>query len=285
MFKKLWRKIAPNPLDQMLGRAKANGAKSVLIPWNRGLGDIALGLYAIVYRIKEYIPDAEITFFTRKDLEDGFKMLKGIKIVVDPLMRRGSPYTIPSHLQADLVIDKADPSYWVIWQRGRLVPKMEWDPTYDDLCLRFNLPQKCIGAHVQCETNYYHERNWPECHWKELFATLSDPVVLFGLKKDPKFDNPNVIDLRGEMNLYEMLSIIKNRCRVLIAPDSGVLGLTYYLNTPFPLKLISLWADPNHGILKQNVASPNPLLEHIPLISSNKKNAALITVEEVRALC
>ena len=29
--------------------------------WNRGLGDIALGLYAIVHRIRESIPDAKIT--------------------------------------------------------------------------------------------------------------------------------------------------------------------------------------------------------------------------------
>lgn len=285
MFKKLWRKFGPNPLDQMLGRAAAKGAKSVLILWNRGLGDIALGLYAIIHRVREYLPEAEITFLTRKDLEDGFKMLRGIKIIADPKMKRGKPYAIPANFKADLVIDKADPSYWVAWQRGHLVPKLEWDSAWDHLANRFNLPEKCIGAHVQCETNYYHERNWPEEKWRELISSLDTPVILFGLKKEPKFEYPHVIDLRGEMSLYELLAVIKNHCRALIAPDSGVLGMTYYLNIPFPIRIISLWADPNHGILKQNVASPNPLLEHFPVISANKKNAALIPVEQVKALC
>lgn len=285
MFRKLWRQFGPNPLDQKLKRAITKGVKTILIPWNRGLGDIALGLYAIIHRIRDYIPDAKITFLTRRDLEDGFKMLKDIDIIVDLSMKRGEPYTIPPHLKADLILDKADPSHWVSWQRGFLVPKMEWNHEWDALCHRFSLPEKCVGAHVHCETNYYHERNWKEESWRELFSSLRDPIVLFGLKKQPLFDNPHIIDLRGEMSLYEMLSVIKNRCKILIAPDSGVLGITYYLNTSFPLKIISLWADPNHGILKQNVPSPNPQLTHFPIISPNKKNAALIKVEEVRALC
>ena len=41
MLKKLWKKIAPNPLDRRLKKAAKQGCKSVLIPWNRGLGDIA----------------------------------------------------------------------------------------------------------------------------------------------------------------------------------------------------------------------------------------------------
>lgn len=285
MFKKIWRTFAPNPLNRMLKAAAAKGAKSILISWNRGLGDIALGLYAIVHRIRDYIPDADISFLTRSDLEAGFKMLPGVKIIIDPKMKRKEPYLIPSHIKADLIIDKADPSYWVAWQRGRLVPKLEWNSNWDALATRFNLPQKCIGAHVQCETNYYHERDWPEDRWNSLIASVNDKVILFGLKKEPKFEHSNVIDLRGEMSLYEMLAIIKNYCRILIAPDSGVLSMVYYLNTAFPIRIISLWADPNHGILKQNVASPNPLLEHIPIISSNKKNAALIPVEQVRSLC
>ena len=62
--------------------------------------------------------------------------------------------------------------------------------------------------------------------------------------------------------------------------------MTYFLNVPFPLRIVSLWADPNHGILKQNVPSPNPLLEHIPVISHNRKDAALIPVAKVlEAVC
>jgi ADP-heptose:LPS heptosyltransferase len=79
-----------------------------------------------------------------------------------------------------------------------------------------------------------------------------------------------IIDLRGKTSLFELLSIIKNRCRYLIAPDSGILSMVYYLDTAFPLQIISLWADPKHGILKQNVASPNPLLIHRPLIGAHR---------------
>lgn len=288
MLKQLWRKFGPNPLDSQLKKAVNRGYKKILLPWNRGLGDIALGLFAIVHRIRHFIPDASITFLTRPDLEEGFKLLKDVHVCVDPTWKRGVAYTISSeHSHYDLILDNPNPSQWVSWQRGQLIPRLHWDPAYDQLCSRFQLPPNCIGAHVQCETStfYRYEKDWPEAKWREFFASLSDPIILFGLKKSPLFEFPNIIDLRGEMSLHEMLSIIKNRCRLLIAPDSGVLSLTYYLDTTFPLKIISLWADPNQGILKQNVLSPNPLLQHLPLISPDPQKASLIAVHEVLNLC
>jgi len=287
MFKRLWKKFGPNPLDRILKKAAKQGCKTVLIPWNRGLGDIALGLYAMVHRIHQFLPNAEITFLTRPDLKPGFDLLKGTHVIVAPHWTRGKRHDFPADLpHFDLIIENADPTHWVAWQRGHLVPKMEWDPALDQLCDKFGLPENCIAAHVHCETGYYFERNWPLEKWQELFSTLDAPVILLGLKKDPLFQHPHLFDLRGETGFYEILSILKNKCQCLIAPDSGILGMTYFLNTPFPLKIVSLWADPNHGILKQNVPSPNPYLKHIPVISSNRKDAALITVDEVRkALC
>ncbi|HNA62390.1 MAG TPA: hypothetical protein PKW79_04880 [Rhabdochlamydiaceae bacterium] len=285
MLKRLWKKVAPNPLDRLLKKAANRGAKTVLIPWNRGLGDIALGLYAITKRVRDFIPDAQITFITRSDLKDGFQMMPDVDVMIAPDWSRGEPTSLPKDLPPfDLVIEQADPSYWVAWQRGKLIPKMEWNPQWDSLREKFHLPENCIAAHVHCETGYYFERNWPATHWQQLFDSLNGPIVLLGMKKEPLFRHSNLFDLRGETTLYEMLAILKNNCKVLIAPDSGVLGITYFLNVPFKLKIISLWADPNHGILKQNVPSPNPLLEHTPLISSNRKNAALITVDQVRRI-
>jgi len=279
LVRKLWRKCAPNPLDRLL--KKARGPR-VLIVWNRGLGDIALGLYAIIHRVRELVPGASITFLIRKDLEEGFGLLEGISAIVDPKMERGKPYSLPDGLPAfDLVIDNADPTYWVSWQRGKLTPRLKWQEKWDTLHERFGLPQGCLGAHVNCETNYYHARNWPAEKWQELFSRMPEPIVLFGLKKDPLFTHENIYDLRGELSLYELLSVIKNRCSSLIAPDSGILSMAYFLETPFPLHLISLWADPNHGILKQAVSSPNPFLRHTPVISPDRKNASLISVEEV----
>lgn len=284
MLKKWWRKWAPNPLDRRLKKAQRLGYKRILIPWNRGLGDIALGLYAMVERIHTYIPDAQITFMTRLDLVDGFRLLEKCHVIGMPEWKRGTPYVLPLDLSAyDMVIENADPTYWVAWQRGHLTPRLKWNPAWDALCNKFNVPSGCVGVHVQCETNYYQARNWPEDHFRTLFAAFpAQPFILFGLKKTPTFQGSHLIDLRGELSLYEMISMIKNKCTALIAPDSGVLSMTYYLATDFPLTVISLWADPNHGVLKQNVASPNKLLKHIPLISPNKKNAALIPVSSVQ---
>jgi ADP-heptose:LPS heptosyltransferase len=283
MLKKLWKKWGPNPFEKALRKAKSKGAKTFLIAWNRGLGDIALGLYPIMTRIREEIPDAKITFLTRPDLKDGFGLIKDIDLKIDPMWRRGILLPIPQDISSlyDVVFDKPDPSHWVAHLRGRITPKLSWDPSWDLLWQKFSVPKDSIAAHVQCETNYYHERNWPKEHWEELFSKHPGPFVLLGLKKEPRFDFSNTIDLRGELSLYEMMSVVKNRCRALIAPDSGVLSMIYYLDQRFPIHVISLWADPNHGILKQAVLSPNPSLRHTPVISKNKKNAALITSEEV----
>ena len=80
--------------------------------------------------------------------------------------------------------------------------------------------------------------------------------------------------------MRQMLSIIKNCCSHLVVPDSGVLSLTYFIDQSFPLTIVSLWADPLQGVLKQNVASPNPLLVHHPLIAKDGdlKN---VSVEQV----
>ena len=65
-------------------------------------------------------------------------------------------------------------------------------------------------------------------------------------------------------------AVIKNRCRYLLVPDSGVLSMAYYMNVSFPIDIVSLWADTKQGVLKQNVSSPNPFLRHIPLIAQDK---------------
>lgn len=275
--------MAPNPLDSLLKKAVSCRHKKILIPWNRGLGDIPLGLYAIVKRIRNFIPDAEITFMTRKDLAAGFSLLDNVKTIVRSDWSRKNPYTLPPDLSSyDCLIDNPDPTYWVSWQLGKLVPKLTWNPDWDDLYKKFNLPERCLGVHVNSETSYGYEKNWPTSKFDELFSSLSSPILLFGLHKTHPFKQPHVIDLRGEMSLPETLSIIKNRCQTLLTPDSGILSLIYYLNCPFPLRIISLWADPYQGILKQNVPSPNPLLHHTPLFSPDPKTATVIPLDDVK---
>ena len=65
-----------------------------MLAWNRGLGDIALGLYAIVHRIKKMIPDARITFATRGDLLQGFSLLKGVNVIEIPDWKRGEKFDL-----------------------------------------------------------------------------------------------------------------------------------------------------------------------------------------------
>lgn len=283
MFRTLARKFLPNPLDSMLKRTARKGGKRILLGWNRGLGDIALGLYAIVQRIRELIPDAEIAFVTRENLRDGFSMLEGVKAIVAKDWKRGEAAKIPEEVKEefDLVIEKPSPTDWVYWQRGKVVPKLKWDKKHDLLYQKFDLPPNCIGVQISAETNYGLWRNWPEEKWKELFDRLKPfKVLLFGFGSEPKFENENVIDLRGKTSLFELLSIVKNRCFGLVLPDSGISSMTYYLDETFPLRFVSLWADPNHGILKQNVPSPNRQLVHCPLIGTNR-DLSTVSVDAV----
>ncbi len=292
MFKTFLRKISPNPLDRIVKKAQKKGQKRFLLGWNRGLGDIALGLFAICKRIQEKIPDAEITFLIRKNLEEGFSLLQGVNVLVAPDWKRGESYNIEETLKKlsiekeafEVILEKPNPTYWVKWQLGKVTPKLSWKKELDCLCKSFAIPEgkTIVGVQANAETAYGYWRNWPEKNWQELFSKREEDLffVLFGFEKTPLFSQKNVLDLRGKTTLFEAISIIKNRCQYLIVPDSGLLSMTYYLEEAFPIKVLSLWADPNHGILKQNVASPNPLLKHIPLIG-NYRDLSPITVEKL----
>jgi ADP-heptose:LPS heptosyltransferase len=278
----------------MVKRCAKKGGKRILLGWNRGLGDLALGLFAVIQRIREIIPEADITFLTRDNLQDGFTLLEGVKTILAPDWKRGEPAVIERALKQlgldpksfDLIIEKPSPTDWVRWQLGKVVPRLKWNPIHDDLWKKFNLLEgfTYIGVQAIAETNYGLWRNWPLARWQELFQRLEKferiKILLFGFGADPSFTNPNLIDLRGKTNLFEFLSIVKNRCKTLILPDSGLLSMTYFLDESFPIQVISLWADPNHGVLKQAVPSPNPQLVHHPMIG-NLRDLSSLSVDAV----
>ena len=294
MFRTFSRLFLPNRLDWLCRLARRRHHRRILLAWNRGLGDIALGLYAIVSRIRYWIPDAKITFLIRENLQEGFSLLPDVGTIVAPDWKRGEPYDVKETLQKlgrdrkdfDLIIPWPNPTDWVNWQYGQLVPRLVWNSSYDELWKKFNLPDGLtyIGAQVVAETNYGLWRNWPQERWAELFEKLERiekvRVVLFGYGDQPRLSSHQIIDLRGRTSLFEMLSIIKNRCRFLIVPDSGILSMAYYLDAAFPLQVLSLWADSKHGVLKQNVASPNPLLVHRPIIGA-RRDLSSISADEV----
>ncbi len=270
----------------MLKKTAKKGGTGILIAWNRGLGDIALGLYAIIHRIREKVPNANITVLTRENLCDGFSMLQDIRIIAAPNWKRGQPYSVKETLSSlgidasafDLILEKPSPTDWVRWQRGFLTPRLQWNPAHDvlwkNVLPEFSSDFIYIGVQPIAESQYGLWRNWTYERWNQLFDRLEQlgkvKVLLFGYGSEPKFSHANVIDLRGKTNLFELLSVVKNCCKAVILPDSGILSMVYYLDASFPIQVVSLWADPNHGILKQNVASPNQQLVHTPMLGEHR---------------
>lgn len=300
MITDLFRRLSgENEFDRLLRKAAKDGRKKFLIMWNRGLGDIALGLYALTERIKSFVPDAELSFIARKELEDALGLLGEVRVISVPWWGRGEKTDFDGTLgrlgikrtDYDVILEKTDPTKWLSWQIGTLTPRLRWRSDYDGLWKRFGLKEGAsyIGVHVNSETQqfYNYRKDWPAGHWRLLFERLSGRpdtnIILFGLNSTDPFDFPSVTDLRGKTSLLEMLSIIKNRCAILVAPDSGVLSITYYLDVYFPITVISLWGDPGQGILKQAVASPNKGFRHFPLKGTDK-DVARISVDEVFSL-
>ena len=278
MLRKIKRKIKKNPLDTILKKAKKENKKTFLLAWNRALGDISLGLFAVVYRIYEYIPDAKITFLIREDLSGAFELLDGTDFIKVSFWQRYVPFDIYhtlnllniDHKKYDVIIDRVDPNYWVKWQISTITPKLKWKKDFDVLADKFNLPKNKIVIAVQpsIETKHSPWREYPIKYFKELFSKAqSDTVfVLLGTENREKFDSENILDLRGKTTLLEALSILKNRCDYFISLVSWLLSLFYYLDIDSPMKLIALWGSKDVGVIKQNVKSPNKNLMYLPLV-------------------
>lgn len=297
---KLGINFRKNEFDQLLKKAARLKQKKFLLVWNRGLGDIALGVYGIIHKIQQTIPEADITILTRKDLEEGFHLLDHIQTIVVPNLKRGEPLDLIKALNIyskkredfDVILEKPDPTRWLKKDLGFFIPKLKWRQEYDQLWKKFNLtpyniPHLAVHLHTETEEFYNYNKNWPPEKFQELFTLLLKEfplkIILLGLRKTLSASPAQILDLRGETSVLEMLSIIKNCCPLLIAPDGGVLSLVYYLHVEFPITVISLWGDGQQGILKQGVSSPNCKLKHIPIIGRNK-DINTITTEEVMAV-
>lgn len=262
-----------NRFEQTLLSLLKEKRERVYIKWNRGLGDIALGLYGVVKRVRHYDPDVIIVFVTRPDLEEAFSLLPDCETLIVREMERGKPFDIQAYLPGAFCFPDIDPTKDLPYLPGRLVPHLSITEELRNRVSKFNLKEsRYVGLHVNSETGhlYGYEKNWPHKYWQELITELERAgrsVLLFGMHKGKPFEGG--IDLRGKTSLYDVIALLTTVCDTLVAPDSGILSTIYYVNYPHPLHIFSLWTDPNQGVLRQNVPSPNEYLRHTPLIDES----------------
>lgn len=287
--------------DRALRKAGAAGNGRFLFYWNRGLGDIALGLVPLFLRIRREIPGARIEVLTRPELADAFS-LTGVDAVHvlagQPRESRVDLAKACATLGLDAaafgtVFDYPDPNRWLTGRRQVDPPVLSWNPAWDrdlDALLPERPDEILIGAHVNSETARYYgyRKDWPAECWQALMArhTARTRVhwVLLGNDRQARFVGDNLTDLRGRTDFPALMALVRGRLRVLVAPDSGVLTMAYYLEGDSPLEVVSLWADPRQGVLLQGCPSPNSRLHHVPLVGPGE-DVTRLGVEEVdRAL-
>ena len=276
-------RLGGEPYERALARAAREKRNRVVFYWNRGLGDIALGLVPMFARAKARLPGAAIEVVTRAELAEPFRLTDARAIHVVPGLERGEPIsagTACARLAADpragaLAIDAPDPTRWLAVARDPAPPRFRWSAEFDALAAKFaprDDDRPWIAVHASTETarHYRYVKDWPDDAWRTLFdataARRDARFVLFGHSRAPAFDAPNVVDLRGRTGFLEMLALVRTRCAALVAPDGGVLNAVYFLDASFPITVVSLWSDPRQGLLKSRAASPNPHLVHVPLV-------------------
>src|SRR4029453_2100024 len=280
-FRRVGDRVAGNALDRAVRRAMRGPKRDFLFCWNRGLGDVALCLVPIFARVRRDVPGARITVVTRPDLEEPFRLTDADRVVGIPGLARDTKLALPDLTHAGLeperfaaVFTDPDVNRWLHGRRSEFPPVLRWDPAWDALAAPLvpSAPQKIrIGAHVSAETSAYYGygKDWEPASWRTLFARTADlphiEWLLLGHNAERRYEGAHVTDLRGRTRYLEMAAIIHRRCRLLVAPDSGVLATAYYLDARFSLDIISLWSDPRQGVLLQGCPSPNPLLRHVPL--------------------
>lgn len=292
-------RVRGTEFDRTLEAAARERCSHFVFAWNRGLGDIALGLVPLFMRIRQSDPASRIEVFTRSDLADTFALAGVDRVHVVPGLARATRIDVRAEARragialpsSAVVFDDPDPTRWLHGRRREYPPALRWEARWNALAdgLVPSAPgEVTIGAHVSSETAQYYGyvKDWPADRWDALFArfpaTRRVRWLLFGNARTPAFARDNVIDLRGRTSFIDLVAVIRNRCRILVAPDSGVLTVAYYLAEEFPLDVVSLWSDPRQGILKQECPSPNPRLHHVALHGAGE-DVRNLPVDEVAA--
>ena len=286
--------------ERALTRAAADPRRDCLFFWNRGLGDIALGLVPLFARVRERRPGARIVVVTREELRVAFEMTDADEVHVLPGLEREARVELAAMCAAlgidarrfACAFDYPDPNRWIEGKRQEHPPRLRWPAAWDgaaDALLPHEPGLAYVGAHVSSETARYYgyRKDWPAPRWQALFSAFRQPTlrfVLLGYEREARFEGANLIDLRGRTGFPALMALVRHRLDALVAPDSGVLTMAYYIDADFPLHLVSLWADPRQGVLRQGCPSPNPGLVHMPLQAPGEDITRLGEGDVARAL-
>jgi hypothetical protein len=252
-------------------------------------------------RAAERIPGASIEVVTRADLEEPFRLTAARAVHVVPGLARGDRLGADdacARLPADpragaLAIDAPDATRWLAVTRRPASPRFGWDPANDTLAGPLvdrgdRRPWIAVHANTETAQHYGYVKDWPADAWRRLFREMARRhdvrFVLLGHGREPAFDEPNVVDLRGRTGFLAMLALVRTRCTALVAPDGGILNAVYFLDAEFPITVVSLWSDPRQGLLKARSRSPNPGLVHVPLVGAGHDVRGIAPTDVLAAL-
>src|SRR4029453_11600982 len=184
-------------LDRAVRRAAAGPRRVFLFFWNRGLGDIALGLVPVFARVRRDVPGARIIVVTRPELKEPFALTDADAVVTIAGLARGERVTLADlRAIAGLELDRcaavfADPDVnrWLRGRRREFPPLLRFDPAWDAFADRLApaaAGEVYVGAHVSAETRQYYSyaKDWEPDSWRRLMASFDDAPggrwILFG---------------------------------------------------------------------------------------------------------
>src|SRR5215510_8183362 len=111
-------RVRGTAFERTLRDAAQSGRHRFVFVWNRGLGDIALGLVPLFLRIRAADSRARIEVVTREDLVETFELAGVDAIHAVPGLARGSPVDVSSLATSDAVVfSDPDPTRWLEGQR------------------------------------------------------------------------------------------------------------------------------------------------------------------------
>lgn len=281
------RSITPNPFLSILKKLPQDA--KIAFFWNRGLGDIPLELFALIKTVFEYCEDAKITIITRADLYQGFTLLDPKITIYSSRYLKRKACEDYDKIFDELTLDKnsfnhifykPDPAYWVQKQKKGLKIQLRWDKSFFKPFL-LNTDQPKAFLHIHSETVYGFEKNLPQATWHDIIKQLKQKsyyTIALGFAKKDSFDVD--CDLRGDTDLYQILTMMQEGSCLFIGPDSGLLNMLYYLDVQINMHLISFWANTDVGLLKQGSSSPNRHLKH-DLVIAKKQDLSQLEASQI----